>query len=325
MDDYSTKSEIDSSAHTLTKEPFGSTEKQVSHEKHLSDVEFLDLNRPAPNDPLHAVEPPPNPLATRDQDTTLPVRDEKLSQVDLSKPTSSSQTPQEASDEGLPEVKAGEGDGPRIVYGSDIVLDAAGYHNGPASPGPSSGRTTPQARPRSALVDAFTQDLITATGRARPTLSHNALTDPPLPIVSTPLDLDEHSFDLPESSSPSRFDRGRSEPPMDFYPRRPISGTISTIPNAAMDHAWDWGRLPDKNSQDEYEHGDHGVDHVRADSMSAGLDLAVAKAGHPFGHVEENPYLFTFSGPSGKPHAFELSTCGELSGENLSVRFSPHL
>lgn len=317
VDDYSSTTAADITVGgSLTKEPFGSTEKQASHEKHLSDVDYLDLDKPATNDPLHDGDLPPNPLASPGTQTQLPHRDHKLSEIDSSGTASASRRRDSAADQGLPKVKPGDGEGPSVFYGSDIVLDVAGYHNDIANAlsDSRSGLSTPQA----SRTEIFTGDLVSAAQHARPTLPHNPHTDPDIPTVREPLDLEQSSFDLSEATS--RFDRGQSEPPPDFASDAPVRDSLSSSPTAAMDHAWDWGRYPRPKTGQEEKETISGLSHMRADSISSSLDLSSSKPGDLIGHVEQNPYLFTFSGPSGKTHTFEMSLCDEIDGDEPTVR-----
>ncbi len=80
-------------------------------------------------------DPLPNPLAAQPGESTeMPERDRKLSEVgeQVNNPSSSSittsNTANQTSDEILPKVKAGDGEGPTVIYAKDIVLDMGGYH-----------------------------------------------------------------------------------------------------------------------------------------------------------------------------------------------------
>lgn len=146
----------DPSAETSrTQQPFGATEKVVSHEGHadnlssLPDVEPLDLNAGAGTDGDGAVtlhtpdsqassrrasmsgrrrrssevnrsEAPPNPLeAEPGENTELPIRNWQLKYAMHNADGSLE----------LPKVSKGMYDGPEVMYGKDIVMDGAGYHS----------------------------------------------------------------------------------------------------------------------------------------------------------------------------------------------------
>lgn len=183
----------------------------------------------------------------------------------------------------LPKVKPGEGEGPRVVYGSDVVLDIAGYHN---EPDPHNSTT----------LDTFTKDLVEAINMPqRPRLSDH-LTDPAATFTSTPDVEVASAFEL-EVGFPSRFDRGKSEPP-EPRPVRPSSGAD-----------WDWTRS---------DLDDSGIrSHTRADSLTS-LD----SEGPILSHVADQPYLFTLAGSSGTVHTFEVAVCeGDFQDDRTSVSF----
>jgi phosphatidate phosphatase LPIN len=318
---------------SLTREPFGQTEKR--HVEH-SDVDFLDLNapsKPTPKDPsgksgaasdLLNTSNPPNPLEARPGESVeRPSRNDKLSHHSLSG-KSQDRDPfhslHDNPDEDLPKVKPGEGEGPKVVYGKDVVLDIAGYHNQVETPLPSDKTST--------VFESFTKDLVDALNQVqhaqRPRLTHENLTDSAIPLTAAPQPMPDtaSAFQL-DVGSTSRFDRGKSEPPPDLDdlerspprsgktlpPSRPLSG----LSVAEMDYAWDWGQSQGHSGLSgnvEHDAGRIAKTHARADSMSS-LDLAEPHSSARFSHVENNPYLLTLSVPSGSNHAFELALCGD--------------
>lgn len=349
----------------ITKEPFGGTEKQVAHQPDagLGDVDFLDLDAQvqstttpgrqirglAPSAGPPAIAKPPNPLESNSEhDAPLPVRDHKLVDYDPSAMTSGNvrhgTTNGNHSDEALPRVKPGEGEGPEVLYGSDIVLDVSGYHN-ELNPQGSASASSDKAQVQASVLDSFTRDLTAAieeTG-ARPFLTHSPSTDPDVSTVMvTPRpEADNSASPIHPPQSPSRSDRGQSEPPPDVErtPRRHVARAVngvshvrsSTIdpasPTAVMDYAWDWGRLPetsshsgevedydrDGNSSPAYSSASPQAPRVRADSMGSELDRAAQalSSSHTLSGSDSDPFLITFSTPSGGSYSFELSLCGE--------------
>lgn len=98
---------------------------------------------------------------------------------------------------------------------------------------------------------------------------------------------------------------------------------------AVMDYAWDWGKLPGASAYpSDVDGADEGYQVQRRTSQpligeqtgdmdhqsTARLDLELSSShiGGPlspthFKHVEHDPYLFKFLGPSGKHYLFEMS------------------
>jgi phosphatidate phosphatase LPIN len=300
---------------------------------------------------------PPNPLAAAPgEPTDMPHRDVKLSDLPSRSGDSTPRENVESVEDRLPKVREGEGEGPEVVYGRDVVLDMAGYH---ANVGASeedllaehtASESHEAANSRSSVVEAFTQDLVACTLAApRPSVVPRP-SEPILPKASTPLhngdlslDVDSLSLDDDEMSTPRRFVRGQSEPPQ--TPDRPISPTaarhalrpsprLATTPNGksfpaavgmhpsasnvAMDYAWDWGKVPPKEG-----HLPPTEERVRSESMPpTALDAGlgdVASTGR-LKNVEENPYLFVLEMDNGRSHAFELALCGEgMSSDSPNV------
>ena len=132
-----------------------------------------------------ASENPENPLVAGPGESTDPLeRNETLSTYKKTREVEHIVDPSKKTDE-LPKVQPGEGEGPDVVYGKDVVLDVSGYH--------AAGKATEEhhlraehaleeealkvnsalkvakvmkdqvespTKVRPALVDAFTQDLL---------------------------------------------------------------------------------------------------------------------------------------------------------------------
>jgi len=203
---------------------------------------------------------------------------------------------------------------------------------------------------------------------------------PDLPRDIASLSLESNDPVLGHSPSPSRRrrDRGQSEPPRepedDMDPmisipvpshsqavhsslsplsRSPNGALFSTSTSlrvgassrAAMDLAWDWGRIPNQPSTTddvqstrqsfEMERSFSGPPAkpfslygqlIRSDSMPpAGLDLAVSDAHSgsdesspgKLKNIEDSPFIFILDMEGGGSHTFELALCGEKG-------FAPH-
>lgn len=288
---------------SLTKQPFGETEQLAD------DVEYLDLNaasrvvkaeqsaesvtspssllntassilpsipflsRTSSPEPLQAgavseggdhstvlsrTGSLPNPMDARPGESTeLPLRDRRLS---------------EEPEVELPLVNPGEGEGPDVVYGKDVVLDMAGYHT--RQPEVDEIESAESVR-RRAVIDNFARDLRDALrNEGRPSLAPR-LTDPSLrhpgPPVST--GSEDHGGDI----ALRRSNRATSEPPGDGEPR--------DAPDTVVDDVWDWGRT---------------------DSRRNTLPASDAKS--RLKNVDEDPFLFVFEF-DGSSYSFELALC----------------
>lgn len=232
----------------------------------------------------------------------------------------------------LPKVAPGQGEGPQVVYGKDVVLDIAGYHSAGELLEDSPGAD-------SAVVQRLIEDLTYASATKRPPSLVSGSEDSAGPASA---DLPDALASLGMASTPtSRFDRGQSEPPPDIdegeaedaspsdqssrIPEsppnlsRPLNGAIfpgATSSTNPLDLAWDWGR-----SSAELAPGQRNRrERMRADSSKNGT----ATQSPGFKNVEENPHLFVFESEGGRFHSFELATCGSESfatGGEASVSF----
>ncbi|WWC72692.1 uncharacterized protein I206_106656 [Kwoniella pini CBS 10737] len=239
----------------------------------------------------------PNPLVTDDGESTqLPEKNHRLSSHEALEAGDSASTTEDL----LPKVKPGQGEGPAVLYGKDVVLDMAGYHSGkgdnPGSPSPED--SDPQ-------TEAFIQDLLAAAqhpGTSRPALPASRVTDSEVPLN----DLDDAPLpspapelasepDLPGAlanvhispqSIPRRFDRGHSEPPQDHteMSRSPTRAAME------MQGAWNRRQAPDMN-------------HTRSGTLREGDSSALIGR---LKNVEENPYMFVLDVHE-RSHRFELS------------------
>ncbi|BEI96787.1 hypothetical protein CcaverHIS631_0203760 [Cutaneotrichosporon cavernicola] len=305
-----------------TQQPFGATEKLVSHEGHadslstLPDVEPLDLNagagadatgtatppepdsldishastsrRPSteggrPRRPSDAgrLDAPPNPLeAEPGEGTDLPIRNWHLKYA-THKPDGSLE---------LPKVPKGMHDGPEVMYGKDIVLDAAGYHaadkeiqskavqelrkvasksqiTASALPPSASTPTSPSMFPRpdppagaSTIQDEHVEELVNdLMASATPKTQSEELS-----ASIAALSLEDKS--RPSNVSPKKgpaLDRAQTEPPEELAQSsisRPLSPTGGRLENQAeMDLAWDWSQLPKDKEGKEDKDKEHNV------------------------------------------------------------------
>ncbi|ORY31310.1 Lipin/Ned1/Smp2-domain-containing protein [Naematelia encephala] len=328
---------------------------------------------------------PPNPLAVpREASPHMPSRNHKIDDYAQKHGTD------DESDSTIPKVKEGDGEGPNVVYGRDVVLDMAGYHNDKISekehldPGISNDESLADLTPPPAFTDnkldesaeSLIEDLMTASkalhDATRPQLMMRA-TDPVAPSHNVSSELQPAS--APDSpliayTQPvegktiqqlSRRDRVQSEPPPDLFddtsppatpsatsgPQHPPSpSSLTRTPNgaifpssnitqypsghaAAMDLAWDWGRLPtskdpigdvEELTSQEMDFGaneDHvrpgREDRVRADSLPGGSGLLQPDFSSNLAklkNVEDSPFLFILETSGGHRHLFELSLCG---------------
>ncbi|WVO15745.1 hypothetical protein L204_103407 [Cryptococcus depauperatus] len=243
----------------------------------------------------------PNPMSAEPGESTgLPDRNHKLESI---KAGENAATAEEA----LPKISPGEGEGPEVLYGRDVVLDMEGYHS-------SQNKDSQQEHDPS--VEAFILDLLASVQpnleeRPRPRKSLSAGVElPSLDTESddeetTPVETPKQSLpevDLPASlaamgihagrSLSERMDRGQSEPPQlqDELPH-PLDAAGA---KAAMEMEWDWGRR-------------RPVDHATKPQGQSSGKLK---------NVEENPYIFVFE-IRDCTHAFELSICKDF-GENTT-------
>nr|XP_031859515.1 uncharacterized protein CI109_004977 [Kwoniella shandongensis]KAA5526587.1 hypothetical protein CI109_004977 [Kwoniella shandongensis] len=323
---------------SLTNEPFGETEQQVEHDEVLDEVDFLDLDAPAAQstsksllnsassfipsipfispssshsgastpsrtrvpkskeaDVVSSTNPEPNPMeAAPGESHDLPIHDHKLTDHEQS---------EASGDQGLPKVEFGEGEGPEVVYGKDVVLDMAGYHS-------SKGPNVDAASPHDALIETFIQDLLTSVQPSldRPALPGHRATEPDL----HPYD-DPDSPDLPSALAsvsiskprPRRSDRGQSEPPE----QSPIRSRSPEAPiRAAMDTEWDWAN----GRKLEMERSASGpIPHIANHRNETSTFTGKLK------NVEENPYLFVLE-VHDRTHTFELALCDEFMQERAT-------
>lgn len=331
-----------------THEPNDSPDATGTAEPIHDEIPAKDRGHPVLSQTSH----PPNPLAAAPGESTeMPDRDVKLSDLPSRSGDSSPREHVESAEDGLPKVREGEGEGPEVVYGRDVVLDMAGYHAavsaseedllaehaGLASEPENHG----EADSRSSVVEAFTRDLVACTLAApRPSVIPRP-SEPILPKASTPLqtdnlslDVDSLSLDDDEMSTPRRFVRGQSEPPQ--TPERPISPTaarhalrpsprLSTTPNGKSFPAAVGMHPSASNVAMDYAwdwgktppKGGHlppTEERVRSESMPpTALDAGLGDAANTgrLKNVEENPYLFVLEMDNGRSHAFELALCSE--------------
>lgn len=285
-----------------------------------------------PTQTNHETRLPPNPMAALPGETIrMPSKDHRLSDV-ASSPSLSPDEPVQ----NLPKVSPGDGEGPAVIYGKDIVLDAAGYHRKDEAPGPSQHMdqqgtvSSPYELPgvvtdvHNSVFTTFTRDL----EAAMPT-SHR----PPLPLRATDPDLQLPTSNLNESPDLlsrdnqvtfARNERATSEPPPDSP--ETMSPTIDPSRAALdMDYAWDWGR-PRYDRLDASEH----ITPLRRDTLPP-IDFASAET--PTAQlkgVEENPHLFVLE-IDGRSHTFELGLCAaslassnKISTEAREAAFLEH-
>ncbi len=142
-------------------------------------------------------------------------------------------------------MQEGEGEGPEVVYGKDIVIDMAGYHSEQQGSTTKAGRIAhnQDIRPPtsiqklSRLFESFVQDLEISTSNRAPTL-HTRSTDSELETIGEPETVDDLALDLDRLDLDSRrFDRGMSEPPQTpSTPARtfPLTPVQSRSPNGTV-------------------------------------------------------------------------------------------
>ncbi|ODN96515.1 phosphatidate phosphatase LPIN [Cryptococcus wingfieldii CBS 7118] len=241
----------------------------------------------------------PNPIEAHAGDRPeLPARDKKLSSYNAAYSASSAE-------KALPKVPAGQGEGPEVLYGKDVVLDMDGYH--------SAKDAETQQGEHDATVETFIQDLIssvqsTVESRPKPRKSLSLQTEAERPFddqdVSPALSPRQSSPDLDLSTtlsglsmdgkkthfsnvaSHNRLERGQSEPPQTFH-TDDLSKSPDTQAKDVVEREWDWSR-PQPDTPDN-----GGEQHNVTGSLK---------------NVEENPFLFVLE--VGKhTHSFELSLC----------------
>lgn len=294
---------------------------------------------------------PPNPLAAAPGESThMPHRDVKLSDLPSRSGDSTPRENVDSVEDRLPKVREGEGEGPEVVYGRDVVLDMAGYHADVSASeedllaehaGLASESRSATTDSRSSVVESFTQDLVACTLAARRPSVVPRPSEPILPKTSTPLprddlslDVDSLSLDDDEMSTPRRSMRGQSEPPQ--TPDRPVSPTaarhalrpsprLSTTPNGKSFPAAVGMHPSASNVAMDYAwdwgtappregHLPPTEERVRSESMPpTALDMGLGGTANTgrLKNVEENPYLFVLEMDNGRSHAFELALCGE--------------
>lgn len=269
-----------------------------------------DLKRTPSVKPADPESLPPNPLEARTGESTkLPIRNHRISNADRD----------DHNELDLPKVKKGDGDGPQVLYGKDIVLDMGGYHKDPKSmnvepeamDGPNSLSSEPapeadldtQAEPMNAMaikdvhVEELVNDLMASV--SAPPKRRRDLTS-----AMGAMSLDD-SDNRPSSPSARRaFDRAKSEP-LD-QDSRPSSPNGDRIDNKQMDLAWDWAGPAE-------EEGHHRPEAHRGDSLPVdnehGQDPGLQTLRAQLTHVEDDPYTFMLQ-LDGRVHLFELSLCG---------------
>ncbi|WVQ95326.1 hypothetical protein IAU59_002422 [Kwoniella sp. CBS 9459] len=246
----------------------------------------------------------PNPVATQPgEETNLPSRDHSLTHLN----ELATEEGDLSGEKSLPKVKPGQGEGPAVLYGRDVVLDMAGYHSS-RTPNPGS----PPPEDNDPAVETFIQDLLAAVqplDEARPPMPTNRVTDPELfsdpddtPTSSPPPELASDpdlagvlaNVHITPQAISRRFDRGQSEPPQDHD-----SELASSPTRRAMEMQWDWGKR-------------HHLHMERSNSGPPGSELpAPGPASRPTGklkNVEENPHMFVLE-VQDRSHRFELAVC----------------
>lgn len=195
--------------------------------------------------------------------------------------------------------------GTQSVHRDDMVLDISGYHS-EGRTADSNGRSTTEIR--TSVLDAFARDLLAAIPNdKRPAMTLRA-TDPNIRNHGFEAEKaeDDPEDDDDEEMESRRFDRAKSEPPVD--PPNPISPTLDPTKTAmAMDYAWDWGRVPLEGHRAP-------LASERRDSLPPPEIEPTHAPSARLRNVEENPFLFVLDS-DGRSHTFELSL-SETSGGN---------
>jgi len=202
---------------------------------------------------------------------------------------------------------------PEIVARDDVVLDMSGYHSDDPSGSASKGRSSFEVR--TSVLDTFARDLLVAIPNEKRPIMTLRSTDPNL--LNTHISLapeeavEDSSDDDDEELQSRRFDRAKSEPPIE--PPNPVSPTLDPTKAAmAMDYAWDWGRVPPEGHREQAHHVPE-----RRDSMPPIETDPTTAPSARLRNVEENPYLFVFDS-EGRSHTFELSLSETSVGDNES-------
>lgn len=252
-------------------------------------------------------ERPPNPMeAKAGEKAGLPLRNNRLSMVQ-----------RDANNQvDLPKVPKGQGEGPPVLYGKDIILDMGGYHkdhkstdsSAKATEGPTSISADPTSPPTPAPLDPhapppnaktikdehveeFVNDLMASSSSAP---------RPGSDIASAMGGMSLDDTDSRPSSPTARrhFDRAKSEPP--GADSRPSSPNGDRLQDSQMDLAWDWAGPAEEEGKRPLPH--------RAGSMpieDPGLQTLRAK----LTAIDDDPYTFMLQ-LDDRVHLFELSLCG---------------
>jgi phosphatidate phosphatase LPIN len=202
---------------------------------------------------------------------------------------------------------------PEIVARDDMVLDMSGYHSDDRSGSASNGRSSFEVR--TSVLDTFARDLLAAIPNEKRPIMTLRSTDPNLLNTHISLEpeeaVEDSSGDDDEEPESRRFDRAKSEPPIE--PPNPVSPTLDPTKAAmAMDYAWDWGRVPPEGHREQTHH----VPERRESMPPIETDPTTAPSAR-LRNVEENPYLFVFDS-EGRSHTFELSLSEISVGDNES-------
>ncbi|WVR08717.1 hypothetical protein IAU60_005775 [Kwoniella sp. DSM 27419] len=326
----------------VTQEPFGKTEKQQRHaDPPLDEVDFLDLNadnndgsqstaassdQPSASSSSEALRRKPS---TSENNSGEPPNDEAKAKKESEQVLSTtSRNPMEAqpgegarrappddkltkregrsgseAEDMLPKVKHGEGRGPPVLYGGDVVIDMAGYHSGTPNP------ASPPPEDPDPAMEAFIHDLLEAGqpfDDSRPRLSER-LTDPnlssapdpddtPIPspaseLVSEPdLAAALANVHLTPKSISRRFDRGHSEPPQDTH-----SAEMSS-PTRAVHDTLEW------NKRGPHRSNSGPLPSAPSSPSASRTQLK---------NVEENPYDFVLD-TADSSHRFQLALCEQV-------------
>jgi phosphatidate phosphatase LPIN len=208
---------------------------------------------------------------------------------------------------------------PQVAHRDDVVLDVSGYHSDRQT-GASHGRSSSEVR--TTVLDTFARDLLAAipgdASDKRPAMTLRS-TDPNIrnlhlsDISQEPETvIDDSSEDDDDEVESRRFDRAKSEPPID--PPNPVSPTLDPTKAAlVMDYAWDWGRVPPDGHRDQTHPAPE-----RRESLPPLESEPTTLTSARLRNVEENPYLFVFDS-EGRSHTFELSLSEVTAGDTESI------